>query len=32
MAMLEGIAEEKPELPVLGGVDLDASAAELRST
>jgi hypothetical protein len=31
MAMLEGIAEEKPELPVLGGVDLDASAAELEA-
>jgi hypothetical protein len=31
MAMLEGIAEEKSELPVLGGVDLGASAAELEA-
>ena len=29
--MLEGIAEEKPELPVQGGVDLGASAAELEA-
>ncbi len=29
--MLEGIAEEKPELPVPGGVDLGAYAAELEA-